>query len=174
MMAALWKWFCNWIYCEDLVLARLKHYHLGALKIVWEFERSGQCSLLAGGGLSREVCWTAGFLELCEYLLTARDFLLPHPAQCFQHSVSPGCRDKPLLGRQMIITHFWTCAMPRHGTLGLCTGGALANAHAGDLERLQGCESTADVPGMAEDHGRHSGLAPSGNFWAVPFLQSKW
>lgn len=54
--------------------------------------------------------------------------------------------------------------MPRHGTLGLCTGGALANAHAGDLERLQGCESTADVPGMAEDHGRHSGLAPSGNF----------
>lgn len=150
---------------RDLVLARLKHYHLEALKVAWEFERRGQWSLLVGGGLSREVCWTAGFLELCEYLLAALNFLLPHPiVQCFQHKVSPGCRGKPLLGRQVITTHFWACALPRHVTLGLCPGDALVNAHARELERLQGCESTADVPGMAEDHGRRPGLAPSGNF----------
>lgn len=46
-------------------------------------------------------------------------------------------------------------------------------AHARELECLQGCESTAGVPGMAEDPGRHSGFAPSGNF-ELQFLQSKW
>lgn len=109
------------------------------------------------------MCWTAGFLELCEYLPAALHFFLPHPAQCFQHNVSPGCRDKALLGRQVITTHFWTCSMPRQGTLGQYPGGALADAHARELDCLQGCESTADVPGMAEDHGRQSGFAPSGN-----------
>lgn len=148
---------------RDLVLARLKHCHLGALKVVWECERRGPWSLLAGGCLSREVCWTAGFLELYKYLPAALHFLLPHAAQSFQHKVSPGCRDKALCGRQEITTHFWTCAMPRHGTLGQCPGGALADAHFRELECLQGCESTADVPGVAEDHGRHSGLAPSGD-----------
>lgn len=48
---------------RDFFLARLKHYLLGALKVVWEFERREQRSLLAGGGLNRECVEQQGFLS---------------------------------------------------------------------------------------------------------------
>ena len=133
-------------------------------------------SLLVGEGLSREACWTAGFLALCKYLpinklVTPLSYiLLPHSVvQYLQHMVSPSCRDKPLLGRQVITTGFWTCTMPRHGILGL-----LSLMHMPESWSIsRGVKALLTHLLLAGDRGGCPGLA-LWKLWAVPFLQSVW
>lgn len=109
------------------------------------------------GVLNSRVSWAVWIPACCP--------TLPSATPCTMFSaLSPLAAEINLCLGGRWSQHTWTCTRARHGTLGPCPGGALANAHARELECLQGCENTADVPGMAEDHGRHSGFVPSGNF----------
>lgn len=103
---------------RDLVLASLKHYHLGALKVVWELERRGD----VGISVSRRRSEQRGALNSrvsCPVRIPPHHKLVtPLSHTSFYHTLLCNVLSgsSPLVaGINLCLEGFWTCAVPRCG-----------------------------------------------------------